>query len=70
MMEFKLKTPTVSKSEAVYYQIQFSLQTVNERFRDNVMNMILAALDGSVVGEKEQKPSVLGFQQTEGDEDV
>lgn len=69
MMEFKLKTPTVSKSEAVYYQIQFSMQTVNEKYRDDVMNMILAALDGSVVGEKEQKPSALGFQKVEEDED-
>jgi hypothetical protein len=68
-MEFKLKTPDVKKPGVKVFQIKFELETVNEEFRDDVLTMILAALDGAKVGEPVQKQAALGFHKEDETDD-
>ncbi len=69
-MKFKLTTPNRNILGGKSFQIKFEMDSVNEEFRDNVLGMILAALDGGIVqgGEVEEKPPALGFHKEDEDD--
>ena len=71
-MEFKLKTPMKDMPGYRLHCIRFEMETVDHDFRDNVVQMILAALDGGTVQvqEVEQKPSAMGFHKEDENDDA
>ena len=61
-MKTELETGEAAGIGKTLYTLSFKLSCRNEKFRDEVSDMIIAALGGAVVGEPEEKKPALGFQ--------
>ena len=72
-MQFKLKTPMKEMPGYRLHCIRFEMETVDPNFRDNVVQMICAALDGATVQQPEppeEKHPALGFHKEDDDDDA
>lgn len=68
MMKVKAKTGRKGILGTTMHTLHFVLECEDQEFRDDVYNMVVAALSGSKVIPTEEKTAVLGFQAAEQDE--
>jgi hypothetical protein len=70
MMRSKLVTGTKEPifNGVTLHTLKFECEMESADFRDDIVNMIVAALGGAKVEGPEQKPRALGFQKEDEDE--
>jgi hypothetical protein len=65
MMESRLVTKEKEIPGGKLYEIEFHFSCLNENFRDNITEMIVAAMGGATLDESEEKKPTMGFRQEE-----
>lgn len=64
-----IEAKTKIEDKVFYHTLTFKLKTVDQAFRDNVIDMIQAALAGAEVqGETDEKLPAMGFMKEEEEE--
>jgi hypothetical protein len=69
MMHSKIMTGTRKIQGTTLFTLKFECEMESAVFRDNIANMIVAALGGATVGEPEEKTPALGFHKEDETDD-